>query len=286
LERTDNRFGRELSLVRIGAGLLFFQHGAEKLWGFAGARIVGFNFHSLFGIAGPLEVIGGALLVLGLFTRSTAFILSGEMAVAYFTRWAPRSFWPISNGGEEAVLFCFLFFWLVFAGPGPWSLEQVLHKSPGGPLQRKAGLWEGDVRTLLRAVYAFTFSLHGYRLMFGVLPALAGRRGAPAMPLDALPQAFGALQILGGLLLFIGLFVRPTVVVLIGEMLAAYFYIAWPRSIWPIRNGGDELLLYLLVFGCLAVSGAGRWSWDELRKSKSASEGMSTAVGNGQTSHS
>jgi putative oxidoreductase len=89
--------------------------------------MVGYNFHSLIGIAGPLEVVGGALLIFGLFTRTTAFILSGEMAVAYFTRWAPRGFWPISNGGEESALFCFVFFWLVFAGPGLWSFDELLH---------------------------------------------------------------------------------------------------------------------------------------------------------------
>ena len=114
-----------LSAVRIALGILFFQHGAEKLWGFANGRI-DHKFATMHGIAGPLEAVGGALIILGLFTRSTAFILCGEMAVAYFTRWAPRGFFPISNGGEEAVVFCFLFLWLVAAGPGPWSLDAWL----------------------------------------------------------------------------------------------------------------------------------------------------------------
>ena len=114
-----------LSAIRIAIGLLFFQHGAEKIWGFAGGRIDR-NFATMHGFAGPLEVIGGALIVLGLFTRTTAFILCGEMAVAYFTRWAPRGIWPINNGGEEAVVFCFVFLWLVTAGPGPWSLDHLI----------------------------------------------------------------------------------------------------------------------------------------------------------------
>lgn len=116
-----------LSLLRIAIGLLFFQHGAEKIWGFAGGRI-DHNFATLHGFAGPLEVIGGLLITLGLFTRATAFILCGEMAVAYFTRWAPRGFWPINNGGEEAVIFCFVFLWLVTGGPGPWSLDFLFQK--------------------------------------------------------------------------------------------------------------------------------------------------------------
>jgi putative oxidoreductase len=118
-----------LSVVRLAVGLLFFQHGAEKIWGFAGGRI-DLNFGTLHGIAGPIEVIGGGLLIAGLFTRTTAFILCGEMAVAYFSRWAPRGFWPIANGGEEAVLFCFLFLWLVSAGAGPWSLDRLIQRLP------------------------------------------------------------------------------------------------------------------------------------------------------------
>ena len=114
-----------LSFVRIAVGLLFFQHGAEKLWGFAGGRI-DLEFTTLHGLAGPIEVVGGGLMVLGLFTRSTAFILCGEMAVAYFRSWAPRGFFPINNGGEEAVICCYIFLWLVTAGPGPWSVDALL----------------------------------------------------------------------------------------------------------------------------------------------------------------
>lgn len=116
-----------LSVLRVAIGLLFFQHGAEKIWGFAGGRI-DHNFATMHGFAGPLEVIGGTLITLGLFTRATSFVLCGEMAVAYFSRWAPRGFWPINNGGEEAVIFCFVFLWLVTAGPGTWSLDQLLQR--------------------------------------------------------------------------------------------------------------------------------------------------------------
>jgi putative oxidoreductase len=114
-----------LSVLRMIVGLLFFQHGAEKIWGFANGRI-DHNFATMHGLAGPIEVIGGGLLFAGLLTRTTAFILCGEMAVAYFTRWAPRGFWPISNGGEEAVICCYIFLWLVAAGAGPWSLDHFI----------------------------------------------------------------------------------------------------------------------------------------------------------------
>jgi putative oxidoreductase len=115
-----------LSVLRIVAALLFFEHGTQKLFGYPpGQPYTGFPNFSMLGIAGMLETFGGALLLVGLYTRPTAFILSGEMAVGYFRAHAPRNFFPISNGGEITVLFCFLFLYLVAAGPGPWSLDYL-----------------------------------------------------------------------------------------------------------------------------------------------------------------
>ncbi len=113
------------SILRFVMGFLFIQHGLEKLFGFAGGRIDR-DLSQLHGWAGPIEVVGGIFLMLGLFTRSTAFILCGEMAVAYFRSWAPRGFFPTTNGGELAVLYCYMFLWLVFAGAGPLSLDSLL----------------------------------------------------------------------------------------------------------------------------------------------------------------
>ena len=112
-----------LSILRIVAGLLFFLHGPQKLIGFPPSPRPSPEFFSMLGAAATLEVIGGALLIIGLFTRPVAFVMSGLMAFAYFIAHAPRSFWPTSNGGDAAILFCFLFLYLVFAGPGPWSLD-------------------------------------------------------------------------------------------------------------------------------------------------------------------
>jgi len=117
-----------LRVVRVVLGLMFIQHGLEKLWGFAGGRIDR-DFSSMHGFAGLLEFPGGLLLMLGLFTRPTAFILSGEMAVAYFRSWAPRGFWPITNGGEFSTILAFAFLWLVAAGPGPWSLDYLIERT-------------------------------------------------------------------------------------------------------------------------------------------------------------
>jgi putative oxidoreductase len=117
---------------------------------------------------------------------------------------------------------------------------------------------------MLRFILAFTFSLHGYRHLFGVLASSGGRRAAVPMALDGLPSVFGGLEIIGGLLLFAGLATRPVALILCGELVAAYFYSAVPRGVWPIRNGGNETLVYLLVFLYLAVAGAGAWSLDRV----------------------
>lgn len=124
--------------------------------------------------------------------------------------------------------------------------------------------WEVYARSVLRIILAFVFTLHGLRHSFGYFHASGGRRAAIPMALDGLPPIFGGLEILGGVLLFLGLFTRPTAVVLCAELLAAYFYSAVPRGVWPIRNGGNEVLLYFLAFAYFAAAGAGAWSLDHL----------------------
>ena len=111
------------SALRIAAAFIFVLHGTQKLFGFPGGSPVPAG--SLLGAAGVLEAVGGTLMLLGLFTRPVAFVLAGEMAVAYFTAHMPRGPWPILNGGELAVLFCFIWLFFCAAGPGPLSLDAV-----------------------------------------------------------------------------------------------------------------------------------------------------------------
>jgi putative oxidoreductase len=120
------------SVLRIIAGFTFSLHGFQKLLGFFG----GMGGHgatapvfSLMWAAGVLETFGGLLLIVGLFTRPVVFVLAGEMAFAYFRVHQPRGLWPIQNGGELAVLYCFLFLYLCAAGPGPLSLDRLFRKS-------------------------------------------------------------------------------------------------------------------------------------------------------------
>jgi putative oxidoreductase len=113
-----------LSIMRIMVGFTFLAHGLQKALGLLGGKQV--PLMSLMGVAGYLELIGGALMLVGLFTRPVAFVLSGEMAVAYFTQHAPNGLLPIVNHGELAVLYCFIFLYLIFSGAGPVSLDYIL----------------------------------------------------------------------------------------------------------------------------------------------------------------
>ena len=114
-----------LSILRIVTGFLFMAHGTQKWLGFPVPFPYPISLSSLPGIAGMLELVGGALVIVGLFTRPVAFVLSGLMACAYFIGHAPNGFWPIVNRGELAALYSFVFLYLAAVGGGPWSLDRI-----------------------------------------------------------------------------------------------------------------------------------------------------------------
>src|SRR3954464_15795262 len=123
---------RLLSVLRIVAALIFLEHGTQKLFGFPsrmGGAMAGPAMFSLLWFAAVIEIVGGVLLLLGLFTRPVAFLLSGEMAFAYWLSHAPRSLFPALNGGDAAILYCFVFLYIAAAGGGAWSLDRA--REPG-----------------------------------------------------------------------------------------------------------------------------------------------------------
>ena len=124
---------RLLSVLRIITAFLFVQHGTQKWLAFPVPRPTPIELWSLSGFAGVLELVGGFLLLFGVFTRPVAFVMSGLMAFAYFIAHAPQAFWPIVNRGELAVLYCFVFLYLAAAGGGPWSVDQWLRRGDRAP---------------------------------------------------------------------------------------------------------------------------------------------------------
>jgi putative oxidoreductase len=130
---------RMLSILRIMTGLLYLQHGLAKIFGFpALPNHAPYHLFSLVpGLAGILEMVGGALIALGLFTRPVAFILAGEMAFAYFMVNARRNFFPLVSGGDLVILYCFIFLYFFVAGAGIWSLDQL--RAPGASAGIAAG---------------------------------------------------------------------------------------------------------------------------------------------------
>jgi putative oxidoreductase len=120
-----------LSVLRVVAAAVFIEHGTQKLFGFPHGEMAAapLTLLSRTGVAGVLETFGGLAILLGLFTRPVAFLLAGEMAVAYFRVHFPKSWFPIQNGGDNAVLFCFLYLYLIVAGSGIWSLDHLIATS-------------------------------------------------------------------------------------------------------------------------------------------------------------
>lgn len=129
-DRLHSRAPVMLSVFRIMTGLLFLAHGTQKFLGFPdGERALsGLAFAGPGAYAGVIELVAGALIALGLFTRPAAFLASGTMAFAYFMAHGSQGFWPVNNGGDAAILFCFAFLYLVFAGPGPLSLDAGMRR--------------------------------------------------------------------------------------------------------------------------------------------------------------
>jgi putative oxidoreductase len=116
---------RVLSIVRIVTGLIFMAHGTQKFLSFPGGEYAGSGLalNNPGAFAGLIELVCGFLIAIGLFTRPAAFLASGTMAGAYWMAHAPQNFFPVNNGGDAAVLYCFIFLYFVFAGPGPWSID-------------------------------------------------------------------------------------------------------------------------------------------------------------------
>ena len=256
-----------LALLRIVAAFLFWQHGAQKMFGWFGGNPV--SPFGLLWFAGILECFVAPLLIVGLFTRRVAFVLSGQMAVAFFIAHFPRAFWPIENQGVVPLQFSFIFLLLATSGPGAWSVDGLLARhaigKPDWFRERLEPLYPAAL-TLLRVMTAFLFWQFGVRKLFGWL-------GGRAVEGFSLRLVAGVLEAFGGPLIALGAFTRPLAFLLSGEMAFAYWMSHFPRGtgFWPIENGGEASVLFCFIYLFLVTAGPGPLSLDGLfAKKKSA----------------
>jgi putative oxidoreductase len=257
---------RALSMLRIMAGLMIIQHGTAKLIGFpADPSLANFQPAALLIISGLIESIGGALLILGLWTRPAAFILAGQMGIGYFIAHAPASFFPLLNGGTLAIMYCFTCLYLSTAGAGPWSVDAAM--KPGATMDRFTKLLaagEPAILSLFRAITGLLF------FQFGVAKLLK----FPPVPFFEKVEALSLFGVAGmfelalGGLLILGLWTRPVAFILSGEMAFAYFIEHFPRGFIPLLNHGSLAVMFCFACLYLACVGGGALSLDALMRGK------------------
>jgi putative oxidoreductase len=256
-----------LSIMRIAIAFLFMAHGTQTLFGYpASGEFAGVNLFSWTGLAGVLETFGGLAVLVGIFTRPIALILSVEMAVVYLTTYASANVWPRLNGGDLAFFYCFLFLYLAVAGGGPWSLDARLRGKTRAPTDSFAR-WEPQLRSILRVVVTFLFVTHGTEDLFGWPwdpngPPFPG----PGPGLAGLQGVAHVIEVIGGPLLLLGLLTKPVAFIFSGQMAIAYFYSHQPRTFWPILNGGEDAVFFSFTFLYLAAVGGGPWALDRLQR--------------------
>ena len=207
--------GHVLAILRMVVAFLFISAGTMKMFGFpsrgSGGEPIGFDPFTQIGLAAIIEVIGGTLVLFGLATRPAAFIMSGEMAVAYFQVYAPKAFFPVINGGASAALFCWVFLYLSFVGAGPWSLDALIASSRPASGREKVGSMRLHLAEFLLAIL---FVAGGFSTLRDPKPRAAqlARLGFPFADLSVRVNA--ALMVVAGLALAINYYPAAASVVL------------------------------------------------------------------------
>jgi putative oxidoreductase len=241
-----------LSLLRIVTGLLFTQHGLGKLFGWFGGTVV--PTHSLFWTAGVIESIGGPLVILGLFTRPVAFLLSGEMLAAYWIGHHPNGGWPVRNGGVVPLLYCLIFFHLAAAGAGALALDSLRSKSSIEAWISKLAPFTLAVARIGAAFLFWQFGTGKFLGWFGIRRVAFGSRLWIA----------GLMETIGGPFIALGLFTRPLAFLLSGEMAVAFWTSHAPRgpAFWSIQTAGEPAILLCFFYLYLVTTGPGWFSLD------------------------
>jgi len=265
-----------LSIVRVVIGFLVLWHGMLKTFGYPTA-----NAHvplmSMLGIAGLIELAGGALIILGLLTRPVAVVLTLEMAVMYLTQNLPKGYLTLRNGGEPAAFYTFFFLVLAAAGAGAWSVDRLISRKSAGRSTYFASGAPAIALGLMRIAMAAMFIQHGSEKFLG-LPG-----GRPDYTFTAGIRAWGGLmEFFLSPLLAVGLFTRPIAFLLSGEMATAY-WTRWARlGFWQSIARGEPAIYFCFMFLLLFLTGSGGLALDNVfeikRRKKSVSEPVMETV--------
>ena len=248
-----------LALLRTVAALLYWEHGAWKLFGWFGGHAV--PAYGLFWFGGVIEVICAPLLFVGLLTRPIAVLLCGEMAVAYLTQHLPHGWSPIQNEGLVPLQYLMIFLLLSTRGPGAFSIDALLRADRQQETNRFSRLlnqFYPVALTVARILAAFLFWQFAARKMFGWFGGRVAKFGTRLW-------VAGAMEAIGAPLIAVGLFTRALAFWFCGEMAVAFWTSHAPRGhFWPIQNGGEPAVLFCFIFLFLATAGPGRLSIDGL----------------------
>jgi putative oxidoreductase len=247
-----------LSLLRITVGIVFIRHSLQLVFGFPFGGM-NHDFTSLAGIAGPLTLAGGVLVILGLFTRPVTFFLSGMMAVAFFADSVAKNgnLWTLRDG-EPAFFYCFAYLFMSAAGGGVLSLDHLIWGRDGKPYPFRSPKWTPYLLSLMRFMIGYMYIQHGTEKLWGYP---AGRIDHNFLSLHGFA---GLLELPGGILMMLGLFTRPASFILSGQMAVAYWARWAPRGFWRSLIVGEASIYFCFAYLLMSAIGGGPWSLDSI----------------------
>src|SRR5437762_2422303 len=255
-----------LSIARIVVGFLVLWHGLIKIFGFPEGQLGGtVPVMSLMGLTGLIELIGGALMMLGLFTRPAAAVIFLDMTISYLVLNLPQGFWSIKNDGEAAMLYAVFFLFVATAGAGTLAVDRIFNRKSGvSPAAQLASPAAGVTLAIMRIFVAFMFIQHGLQKYMGAFGSRADHN-------------WGTIRAWGGVmefylspLLAAGLFVRPISFLLSGEMATAYFTRWASAGPWGSLPRGEASIYFCYVYLFMFTAGGGSWALDNVLSRKRA----------------